>query len=136
MIEALTKIYDSVWIVKDLVTQRFELFRVDKTLSNIMPAQEAAKLIRFTDALAFYSRLILPEDRQRFLEAVTPEAIDRNTKDGKFYSVPFRRVFEHEVRHYRMEFARMELEDGETNIVAGFRDVDAFVQYVQQEQLS
>ena len=136
VIEALTKIYDSVWIVKDLVTQRFELFRVDKTLSNIMPAQEAAKLIRFTDALAFYSRLILPEDRQRFLEAVTPEAIDRNTKDGKFYSVPFRRVFEHEVRHYRMEFARMELEDGETNIVAGFRDVDAFVQNVQQEQLS
>lgn len=133
VIEALTRIYDSVWIVKDMATQRFELFRVDKTLAHMMPAQEAAKQIRFSDALAFYSRLIVPEDRQRFLAAVTPEAIDRNTRDGKFYSVPFRRVFDHETRHYRMEFTRMELENGETNIVAGFRDVDVFVRSVQNE---
>lgn len=52
-------------------------------------------------------------------------------REKLIYSVLFRRMFEHEVRHYRME-----LENGETNIVAGFRDVDAFVQNVYQEQLS
>ena len=123
-IEALTQIYDSVWIIKDLETQRFELFRVDKDLAHMMPAQEAAKLIRFSDALAFYSRLIVKEDRQRFLDAVTPENIDRNTKDKLLYSVPFRRMFEQGPRHYRIEFTRINLENGETNIAAGFRNVD------------
>ena len=61
---------------------------------------------------------------------------DGSEREKLIYSVLFRRMFEHEVRHYRMEFARMELENGETNIVAGVRDVDAFVQHVQQEQLS
>ena len=124
VIEALTQVYDSVWIIKDLSTQHFELFRVDKTLAHLMPAQEAAKIIRFTDALAFYSRLILQEDRAAFLEATSPEAIDRNTREKLLYSVPFRRVFESGIRHYRMEFSRMYLENGEINIVAGFKDVE------------
>ena len=124
VIEALTQVYDSVWIIKDLTTQRFELFRVDKTPVHMMPAQAAAKIIRFTDALAFYSRLILKEDREAFLAATTPEAIDRSTREKLLYSVPFRRVFENGIRHYRIEFTRMYLENGEINIVAGFKDVD------------
>ena len=133
VIEALSQAYDSVWIIKDMATQRFEPFRVDKTLAHMMPAQEVAKLIRFSDALAFYSRLIVPEDRQRFLEAVTPEAIEKNTKEKLLYSVPFRRMFEHEVRHYRMDFTRMNLESGETNIVAGFRDVNDATHWAQNQ---
>ena len=133
VIEALTKVYDSVWLTKDLETQEFELIRVDHTLVHLIPAQTAAKLIRFSDALAFYSRLIVPEDRQRFLEAVTPEAIEKNTKEKLLYSVPFRRMFEHEVRHYRMDFTRMNLESGETNIVAGFRDVNDATHWAQNQ---
>ena len=134
VIEALTQAYDSVWIIKDLKTQRFEPFRIeDKTLTKMISTQDGSKHIRFTDALSFYARLVVPEDRERFLESVTPEAIDRNAKDGTIYSIPFRRVSENGIRHYRMEFTRMNLENGETNIVAGFRDVDSFVQSVQKE---
>ena len=131
VIEALTRAYDSVWIIKDMETQRFELFRVDKTLEHMLPAQEAAKIIRFTDALAFYSRLIVKEDRERFLTAVSPENIARNTRAESIYSVPFRRIFDTGPRHYRLEFSRLDLGNGETNIVAGFRDVDSFVRDVQ-----
>ena len=134
VIEALTKAYDSVWIIKDLETQRFELFRVDPKMAHMLPAQAAAKRIRFTDALAVYSRLIVKEDRAGFLDAVTPEAIAKHTKEKTIYSVPFRRVFENEIRHYRMEFTTMKLETGETNIVVGFRDVEEFMRYSSSVQ--
>ena len=75
-------------------------------------------------AFAFYSRLVLEEDRQRFLDAVTPESILKNTENNSVYSVPFRRVFEEGIRHYRVEFARMDLGNGEINVVVGFKDVE------------
>jgi len=134
VIEALTKRYDSVWIIEDLKTQRFALFRVDKTPEHAMLAQESEKQIRFSDALSFYSRLIVKEDRQRFLDAVTPEAIEKNTKDGGFYSVPFHRVFEDGTRRYRMDFTRMDLENGKTDIVAGFRDVNEAMRWEQEQR--
>ena len=134
VIETLTQVYDSVWILKDLATQSFELFRVDKTLAHMMPALEAAKIARFTDALAFYSRLVLPEDRKAFLTATTPEMIEQNTQNRPVYSVPFRRVFETGVKYYRMEFSRLYLENGEINIVVGFKDVDEEVRKEQETQ--
>lgn len=133
VLEALTKVYDSVWLTKDLETQEFELIRVDHTLVHLIPAQTAAKLIRFSDALAFYSRLVLPDDRQQFLDAVTPATIARNTQEMMLYSVPFRRVFEHEIRHYRLEFTRLNRENGAYYIVAGFRDVEESVRMIQRE---
>ena len=124
VIEALTRPYDSVWLIKDLDTQEFELFRIDKKLTHIMPAQEAAKIKRFYDAFTFYSKLVLEEDRQGFLDAVTPENILKNTEDYSIYSVPFRRVFTEGIRYYRVEFARLDLGNGEISVVTGFKDVD------------
>ena len=125
VIEALTRPYDSVWLVNDMETQSFELYRVDEKLAHLMPAQEAAKIVRFSDAFAFYSRLVLDEDKERFLSAVTPENIIRNTENKMIYSVPFRRVFPDSVRNYRVEFVKLDLGTGKVNIVAGFKDVDA-----------
>ena len=132
VIEALTRVYDSVWIVDDIETERFELFRIDEELAHLMPAHEAVKITKFSDALKFYSRLVLEEDREKFLEAVTPEMIVKNTRDRLLYSVPFRRVFESGIRYYRLEFARLDLGNGEVNIVAGFRDVDEEVRKDQE----
>ncbi len=135
VIEALTRVYDSVWLIHDLESQRFELFRIDKEMVHLMPANAAVKITRFSDAFAFYSNLVLEEDRQQFLDAVTPENIKKNTEDRLIYSVPFRRVFETGIRYYRLEFARLELEDGRSGIVGGFKDVDEEVrkeQHIQQ----
>ncbi|MBO7703479.1 MAG: PAS domain-containing protein, partial [Solobacterium sp.] len=134
VIEALTQVYDSVWLISDMETQKFELFRIDEKLVHLMPAQEAVKITRFSDAFAFYSNLILEEDQERFLESVTPEAIIRNTENRVIYSVPFRRVFENGIRYYRLEFAKLNLENGETDVVAGFKDVDEEVRKDQQIQ--
>ena len=90
----------------------------------MMPANAAAKIEKFSQALAFYSRLILEEDRQAFLAAATPENIVKHTGNGQMYSVPFRRVFEDGVRQYRLEFVRMDLGNGEMGVVAGFRNAE------------
>lgn len=124
VIEALTRVYDSVWLINDVETQSFELFRIDEKTEHLMPAKEAVKSAKFTDALAFYSRLVLEEDRQRFLEQVAPEAIIANTQNKKIYSVPFRRVFEDGTRYYRVEFVKLNLDEEKTRIVVGFRDMD------------
>ena len=134
VIEALTRVYDSVWLITNMETQSFELFRVDEVMAHLIPAHEAAKITRFTDALSFYANLVLEEDRQGFLSAVTPAEITRNTEDKIIYSVPFRRVFDSGIRYYRMEFAKLDLANGKTGIVAGFKDVDDEVRKEQQIQ--
>lgn len=132
VIEALTQVYDSVWLIDDIPSQHFRLFRIDKQLVHVLPAMEAAKITRYTDAFIFYSKLVLEEDRQGFLDAVSPENIIKYTENQPVYSVPFRRVFDNAVRYYRLEFGRLELENGEVNIVAGFKDVDEEVRKDQQ----
>ena len=134
VIEALTRVYDSVWLISDVKTQKFELYRIDENMVHLLPANVAVRLTRFSDAFAFYSKLVLEEDRQGFLEAVTPENIVRNTENRLIYSVPFRRVFETGTRHYRVEFAKLALPGGRTGIVTGFKDVDEEVRKEQQIQ--
>ena len=124
VIEALTRAYDSVWLINDIEKQSFELFRVDPDMVHTMPANAAVKIDRFSQAFAFYSKLVYEADRQRFLDAVAPENIVRNTEDKPLYSVPFRRVFDDGIRHYRVEFAKLDLPGGMKRIVAGFRNVD------------
>ena len=136
VIEALTKVYDSVWLINDVQTQQFELYRIDQEMEHLMPAHMALKIKKFSDALAFYSRLVLEEDRQRFLEAVSPENIVRNTENKIIYSVPFRRVFESAIHHYRVEFSKLDMPDGKTGIVTGFKNVDEEVNKEMQIQQS
>lgn len=132
VIEALTRAYDSIWVITDMKTEKFELFRIDKEMEHLIPANVAVKIEKFSQALAFYSRLVLEEDRQRFLYDVSPENIVRNTENKLMYSVPFRRVFEGGIRNYRIEFTKLDLGDGQINIVAGFKDVDKEMQKEQQ----
>lgn len=134
VIEALTRVYDSVWLINDVEAQSFELYRIDEEIAHLLPANVAVKIKRFSDAFAYYSNLILEEDRQRFLDAVAPEMIVKNTRERLIYSVPFRRVFESGVRYYRLEFARLDLGEGESGIVLGFKDVDDEVRKDQQIQ--
>ena len=130
--------FEAVWFIKDLEKQSFELYRIDRDLVHLLPAYEAAKITRFSDAFAFYaSKFVQEEDRPAFLEAVSPESIVKNTADGQVYSVRFRRLFETESRYYRLEFVKLDLDDGGIGIAAGFRDVDGIVrrEMVTQKQL-
>ncbi len=134
VIEALTRVYDSVWLINDVASERFELYRVDEDMVHLMPAHAATQITKLSEALAFYSKLVLEEDRQQFLDAVSLDNIVENTNNKLIYSVPFRRVFETGPRHYRLEFAKLDLPGGKTGIVGGFKDVDDEVRKEQQIQ--
>ncbi len=134
VIEGLTQPYDSVWLISDIKTQSFELYRIDEKMAHLLPAREAIKITRFYDACIFYSQLIVEEDRQGFLEAVKPEAIEKNTVYRQIYSVSFRRIFESGIRHYKLDFIRADLPNGKIGIVGGFRDVDDEVRQKQAYQ--
>ncbi|MBP5292128.1 MAG: response regulator [Lachnospiraceae bacterium] len=134
VIEALTASYDSVWLINDIVTEEFELYRIDQTMVHMMPANAAMKLKKFSEAFEFYSKLVLEEDREQFLKAVKTENIVKNTEYKRIYSIPFRRVFADGIRYYRLEFAKLQLSDGKTGIVGGFKDVDDEVRKEQQIQ--
>ena len=47
VIAALTRVYDSVWLIKDVRTQEFELYRIDEVMVHLMPANVATKITRF-----------------------------------------------------------------------------------------
>ena len=97
-------------------------------MEHLVPANIALKIEKFSQAFAFYSRLVMEDDRQRFIEAVTPANIVSNTENTLIYSVPFRRVFDDGIRNYRVEFVRLDLPEGKTGIVCGFKDVDEVAQ--------
>lgn len=134
VIEALTIVYDSVWLITDIETQSFELYRIDEEMSHLMPANAVADIKRFSDALAFYSQLVHEDDRAGFLEATAADRIAQKTASMRIYSVLFRRVFEDGVRYYRVEFAKMDLPHGKTGIVCGFKDVDVEERKERQTQ--
>ena len=136
VIEALTSVYDSVWLITDIETQSFELYRIDEEMSHLMPANAVADIKRFSDALAFYSQLVHEDDRAGFLEATAADRIAQKTASMRIYSVPFRRVFDDGVRYYRVEFAKLDLPYGKTGIVCGFKDVDAEERKERQIQLA
>lgn len=136
VIETLTKPYDSIWLVNDMETQEFDLFRIDKEMKHLMPAHEAIQITKFSEAFKFYSNLVLEEDRQHFLDSVTPEKILENTENSRIYSILFRRVFEKDIRYYRLEFAKLDLPDGKIRVTAGFKDVDDDVRKEQEVQKS
>ncbi len=123
VIEALARAYDAVWLITNMETQQFELCRVDQQESHMLPAQEASEIARFYDAFAYYSQFVFEEDRQTFLEAVAPERIIEHTENQMTYTVPFRRVFDDGIRDCRIEFSRLDLENGEVNVVVGFRPI-------------
>ena len=135
VIEALSRVYNSVWLVDDVEKGSFSLYRIDgdEDQVHLKVAQEALKEVDYSHALNHYAdSVVFPEDRDRFKQEVSLENVIKNTNDKPIYAVDFRRVFDTGVRYYKTEFAKIELLGGKTGIVAGFKDVDDDIRMQQQ----
>ena len=127
VIEALSRVYNSVWLVDDIENERFTLYRIDghDGKEHLEVASEALKKLTYTQAMGYYAdSVIYPDDRERFKKDTALERVIENTDNKLIYSVGFKRVFEDAVRYYCVEFAGIELLGGKTGIVLGFKDVD------------
>ncbi len=137
VIDALSRAYYAVWLINDIATGSFSLFRADTSDGSIhvRPTNEALELLTYEDAKANYiNNYVAPSDRERLEKELTLENIVANTTSKKVFGVGFKRIVGSEERYYRIEFAQVQLPNGKTGIVAGFKDVDDDVRKDQEIQ--
>ena len=137
VIDALSRAYNAVWLINDIATGSFSLFRGDTSEGSVhaRPTKEALELLTYEDAKANYiNNFVAPSDRERLEKELTLENIIANTSSKKVFGVVFKRVVGDKECYYRIEFAQVQLPNGKTGIVAGFKDVDDDVRKEQEIQ--
>ena len=137
VIDALSRAYNAVWLINDIVTGSFSLFRGDTSEGSVhaRPTKEALELLTYEDAKANYiNNFVAPSDRERLEKELKLENIIANTTSKKVFGVVFKRVVGDKECYYRIEFAQVQLPNGKTGIVAGFKDVDEDVRKEQEIQ--
>lgn len=137
VIDALSRAYNAVWLINDIATGSFSLFRGDTSEGSVhaRPTNEALELLTYEDAKANYiNNYVAPSDRERLEKELTLENIVANTTSKKVFGVGFKRIVGDGERYYRIEFAQVQLPNGKTGIVAGFKDVDDDVRKEQEIQ--
>ena len=137
VIDALSRAYNAVWLINDIATGSFSLFRGDTSEGSVhaRPTKEALELLTYEDAKVNYiNNFVAPSDRERLEKELTLENIMANTTSKKIFGVGFKRVVGDKERYYRIEFAQVQLPNGKTGIVAGFKDVDDDVRKDQEIQ--
>ena len=137
VIDALSRAYNAVWLINDIATGSFSLFRADTSEGSIhtRPTKEALEQLTYEDAKANYiNNFVAPSDRERLRKELTLENIIANTSSKKVFGVVFKRVVGDKECYYRIEFAQVQLPNGKTGIVAGFKDVDEDVRKEQEIQ--
>ncbi len=137
VIDALSRAYNAVWLINDIATGSFSLFRGDTSEGSVhaRPTKEALELLTYEDAKANYiNNFVAPSDRERLEKELTLDNIIANTSSKKIFGVVFKRVVGDKECYYRIEFAQVQLPNGKTGIVAGFKDVDEDVRKEQEIQ--
>lgn len=137
VIDALSRAYNAVWLINDIATGSFSLFRADTSEGSIhtRPTKEALEQLTYEDAKANYiNNFVAPSDRERLRKELTLENITANTSSKKVFGVVFKRVVGDMECYYRIEFTQVQLPNGKTGIVAGFKDVDEDVRKEQEIQ--
>ena len=137
VIDALSRAYNAVWLINDIATGSFSLFRGDTSEGSVhaRPTKEALELLTYEDAKVNYiNNFVAPSDRERLEKELTLENIIANTTSKKVFGVVFKRVVGDKECYYRIEFAQVQLPNGKTGIVAGFKDVDEDVRKEQEIQ--
>ncbi len=130
VIDALSLSYNAVWLINDIDTGNFSLFRgsTSKESAHAKPTTEALAFVKYEDAKNNYiERFVSKDDRARLHHELSLENITANTGDSRLFSVGFKRIFGEDERYYRVEFVQVHFPNGKTGIVAGFKNVDAEV---------
>ena len=128
VIEALSDAYHTVWIINDVETESFSLYRGDiqGDSTHVAPIREALKRMKYSQAKEYYIKTtVAPSDQDRLQEELAISNIIRRLKErNQFYVDYLRKMDDGSSRYFRIEFARVNMPGGKTGVVCGFRDVD------------
>ena len=138
VIEALSESYHTVWLINDVETESFSLYRGDVAgdTAHAAPIREALKKMKYSQAKEFYIRTTVAEsDRERLGKELSLEVIVSRLEERPQYNVNYlRRMDDGSERYFRIEFARLNMPGGKTGVVCGFKDVDAEVRQEQETE--
>ena len=138
VIEALSESYHTVWLINDVETESFSLYRGDiaGTTVHAIPIKVALEQIKYSQAKDFYIRTtVAPSDRERLQEELKLSNIAARLKDRPQFNINYLRLMDDgSKRYFRIEFARVSMPGGKMGIVCGFKDVDDDVREGQRIQ--
>lgn len=135
VIGALSNIYSTVFVITDVETGAFSLYRYDGNTVSASPIRDAMQKARYREAKNQYiNTVVAPEDRDRLHKELTLENIAKTIKENNQFSISYKRMTANGKRYYRIEFARVDLPDGKLGVVCGFKDVDDEVRKEQEVQ--
>ena len=137
VIEALSESYHTMWLISDVETEQFSLYRGDikGETPHSAPIQNALTQVRYSDAKDYYIRTtVAPGDQERLNEELKMENIIEKLQKKPQYTINYLREMDDGTeRFFRIEFVKVDMPDGKMGIVCGFKDVDDEVREAEAE---
>ncbi len=141
VIEALSEAYHTLWLINDVETEAFSLYRGDTKGETVHsePILNALRQMKYSKAKDYYIRtMVAPVDRERLQQELELSQIVKRLEQRPQYNVNYLRTMsDGSERYFHIEFARINMPGGKMGLVCGFKDVDEDVrkgQAVQRER--
>ena len=138
VIEALSKSYHTMWLINDVETETFSLYRGDvagKT-THAAPIRAALQRMKYSQAKEYYIQTSVAEsDQERLQKELSLHALVERLNETEQFNINYLRKMEDgSEKYFRIEFAKMEMPGGRMGIVCAFKDVDADIRQGQAVQ--
>ncbi|MBQ7371230.1 MAG: response regulator, partial [Blautia sp.] len=128
VIEAISESYHTVWLIKDVETEAFSLYRGDTKGDTVhgAPIRDALGKLKYSQAKEYYIHsVVAEEDRERLQRELELKTIARRLGEKPQFSINYLRLMDDgSKRYFRIEFARVNMPGGKLGVVCGFKDVD------------
>jgi len=138
VIEALSEAYHTVWLITNVETESFSLYRGDTKgeTEHSAPNLDALNHMKYTQAMEHYIQTMVAEvDQARLRQGLDLNHIVKQLESRPQYNLNYLRVMSDGTkRYFRIEFAKLNMPDGKMGVVCGFKDVDKDVRQAQAIQ--
>ena len=138
VIEALSESYHTVWLINNVETESFSLYRGDThgESEHAMPNRDALNHMKYSQAKdAYIENMVADSDKARLREELALDRIVAHLRERPQYNINYlRKMADGSERYFRIEFARLNMSNGKLGVVCGFKDVDEDVRQGQLRQ--
>lgn len=137
VIEALSESYHTMWLVEDVETGTFVLYRGDPEDDTFReaPIRNERGQLQYSKAKEFYIRTtVAPADQNRLADELELEKIAQRLQDKPQFTMNYLRVMDDgSKRYFSIEFAKVNMPNGKMGIVCGFKDIDEEVRKAHEQ---
>ncbi len=138
VIEALSDSYHTVWLITNVETESFSLYRGDTRGDTIYGSAniDALNHLKYSQAQEQYIRTMVAEtDQEKLRRELSLDNIVKQLAVSPQFNMNYlRRMDDGTEKYFRIELARMNMPDGKMGVVCGFKDVDNEVRQSQEAQ--